>query len=807
MDEYSLPSIDFSSSNCVLCSNSLPAMPIVDGEKSFCCTGCHVVYNILSAKEQLANFEEHPLFRQALQTGLISNPDLIEQIRRSRPQIPEQEREKLHLEILDMWCPSCAEVISLFLLQHKGICHSIIDYSTDLASIEYSPRHISKDQILAIISSLGYQPHSLESGAKKAVSSDLNLRFIIAAFCSLNVMMFAYPLYATYFDYDPEGHGYYFAWLSLVTSLPVIFYSAIPIFRRFWLSLQTGLFGMETLVVVGVASSFGLSTYELLQGKTDVYFDSMTVIITLILLGKIIEAKAKFSAKESLLRLNRSLPRRGRKLLPDGKEQFVLVKEIHTGDIMRILSGEKVILDGIVLEGEGTCNESFMTGESLPVVKNAGSQVLGGSMLLQGNLLMRVTADADHSALHRIIEMVERDISGKSPYIRRADNIVKWFVPLVISIAVLTACICLVLDVQDGQKSSAQTALIRALSILLISCPCAIGIAAPLAESYLINGLAVLGAIVRNRGCLALLGNETVYIFDKTGTVTEGNFTILDGLENLNTEQIGILKGMVIHSNHLIAQSINRALCNDPIIVDKAQEQIGKGIKAVYNGVIYLLGSQSFMQQHKVELHEAVKTEEIATVVYFAQGSKLQTILTLGDRLRDGVRETLKGLIPKKTILLSGDAPSSVDTVAKACGFDLSFSKYSPLQKRDFIDQLRQKGEIVCFIGDGINDAPALTGANIGISVNSAADISIQVSDILLTTQCLPVLLNIQELAKKGRKIIRQNLFWAFFYNVIGIGLAAEGMLSPIFSAAAMMASSLMVLLNAKRLCNLSDKK
>lgn len=781
---------------CTLCSTALPTAFILDGEKTFCCTGCHVVFNILASKNALAHFEEHSLFRQALQTGLISNPQLIEQIRNSRPRVAEQEKEKLHLEILDMWCPSCAEVISLFLLQHHGICHSIVDYSTDLASIEYAPRYISKNQILSIIKSIGYRPFSLDERERKAVSTDLYLRFIISAFCSLNVMMFAYPLYATYFDYDSEGHGYFFALLGLVTSLPVLFYSAAPIFRRFILSLKTGLFGMETLVVMGVVSSFGLSTYEIWEGKTDVYFDSMTVIITFILLGKIIEANAKFSAKESMLRLNRSLPRRGRKRFEDGSERFVLVKEMEPGDLIHVLSGEKIVLDGVVVEGEGTCDESIMTGEALPVPKEVGKKVLGGSILLQGNIVVQITANADQSALQKIIEIVEKDIGTKSCYVRRADVVVKWFVPLVVGIAVVTGCFCLMYGMEM------RDALIRSVSVLLISCPCAIGIAAPLAESYLMKALVNLGAIVRNRGCLTLLGDETVYAFDKTGTVTEGSFTIVSGLENLSTEYIQMIKGMTANSNHLIAQSIHRAISENPISMDEIQEQTGNGLRGVYKGYQYFLGSAAFLQRNGITLaeEEVNESQEIATMVYFSNKTTLLAVIKLGDRLREGMQELIRGLSLKKTVLLSGDSEMAVNVVARACGFSSAKFRCSPLQKRDLIDSLRQEGEIVCFVGDGINDAPALTGANVGISVASASDISIQVSDILLTTQQLNVLPKIGAIAKKGRKIIWQNLFWAFFYNVIGIGLAAFGFLSPIFAAAAMMLSSIMVLFNAKRL-------
>lgn len=779
---------------CALCDHSLLHHPILEGDRGFCCTGCHTVFHILLAKNQLQNYQDSPIFRQALQCGLISNPALIEEIRKNTLHIPENELEKLHLEVCDMWCPACAEIIKLILQQQKGIRTCVVDYTTDLASIEFAPRYISKEKIFELISGLGYKPRTLQEAAAGTVSFDLYLRFIVAAFCSLNIMMVAYPLYATYFDYDPQDYGSLFAWVSMGLSLPVMFYSGWPILQRFWNSIKLGLFGMETLVVMGVTAAFGLSTYELFTGGTRVYYDSMTVIIVFVLLGKIIESKAKFSAKDSLLHLTRALPRRGRKRFSDGTEAFVPVKEIEVGDLVTVFAGEKIVLEGVVVEGEGMCDESLMTGESLPVPKSSGFKVLSGTVLQQGRLTFKATSTGDQSALKKIIEMVEQDITHKTLYVRSADRIVRWFVPAVIGIAFLTGILCYALALREGDKSVEQTAVLRAMAVLLISCPCAIGIAAPLAESHLLNALAGLGAIVRNRGCLRLLGRETTFICDKTGTITEGRFTILEGLEKLTTTQKEILKGISSQSIHPIASAVSCALTESPKTFSRIEEVIGKGLRA--DGEYYL-GSYDFLKMNQI----AVNEEPAAyTTIYFASKQQLLTRLVLGDRIREGASDLVKSLAPAKTVLLSGDAEAVVQAVAQKCGFNAYVSGCSPLQKRDYVDSLRAKGEIVAMLGDGINDAPALTGAHVGISVVSATDLSIQVSDILLTTDRLSTIPKIRTLAIKGRKILKQNLFWAFFYNVIGIGLAAFGWLSPIFAAFAMVASSLMVMINARRI-------
>lgn len=782
---------------CSLCGNEVRETPIIDEQKIFCCYGCHAVYHILASKKELDGYKDHPVFTQAIKYGLISNPDLLSQIQEGRPKIIKKELEKLYLEIGNMWCPSCAEVLYLILMQELGVINCVVDYATDLASIEFSPRAISKEQIFKLIQSLGYNPIKLEDSENKAISNEIYLRFIVAAFCSLNVMMFSYPLYASYFDYDPEQYGSLFAWLSFLMTLPVVTFCFWPILHKFYNAIKFGIYGMETLVVLGVTSAFILSAYELINGGVQVYFDSMTIIITFVLLGKIIETKAKFSAKDSLLRLNLAIPRRARKFLEDGSLQFVPIKEINKGDIFAVFQGEKIALDGIVTEGEGSVDESLMTGESIPLQKTHASKVVGGSILQNGRLWIRAESLDQESALHRIIQMVELGLKSKSEYQRAVDPIVAWFVPCILAIATLAFAHSMI-------QGNPEIAFVKALSILLISCPCAIGIAAPLAESYLMNGLSNLGAIVRNRGSLNSLGRETVFVFDKTGTITEGKFTVLKGLEGIGKNELSILKGMTGESLHLISLAIHKSIELKAFKISRLEEISGKGLRAFVGSDVYHLGSHEFLKQESACFEDMEKDNNTfsSSKVYFAKNLKLETVILLGDTIREGAQELVASLKPAKTILLSGDSENAVSFVAKACSIDSYYFGYSPLDKKEFIATLRESGNVVCMMGDGINDAPALTEADIGISVVTATDISIQVSDILLTTDRLLSILKIRSLALFGQSILKQNLFWAFFYNVLGVMLAVFGVLSPIFATFAMMTSSLVVLYNAKRLQN-----
>lgn len=773
-------------SQCSLCSNLCTDHLVLDDQNAFCCIGCQAVYRILSSKKQLENFEDSDLFKQAIRAGLISNPALIEQMRRTQVDVPNDEKIRLHLEIGEMWCPSCAEVIRLILLQQKGVLNCVVDYATDLASIEYAPRYISKDKIIKSIQALGYDSKTLDTAGKTRVSKWLYLRLVVAAFFSLNVMMFSYPIYASYFAADDTGTSSLFVWLAFFASLPVITFSAWPILKRFWNAFSVGIIGMESLIVLGVSSAFSLSIYEMLHGSLHVYFDSMCVIITFVLFGKVIESKAKFSAKDSLIRLTRAIPKRGRKRFENGSETFVFVKDIEVNDYLVVHTGEKIVLDGVVTEGVGSCDESVMTGEAIPVQKQQNDSVLSGTVLTQGSIVYKVTATEEETALHRIISMVEQDVGNKSVYTRAVDPIIIWFVPSVIVIAFGTAIGCFL------NGNTIEVATLRAISILLISCPCAIGIAAPLVESQLLNQLANLGAIVRNRGCLSFLGNETVFVFDKTGTITQGRFEVISGLEKLSLGQRGLLKGLVNKSSHPISVAISNALIEKPQALTSQEEVSGKGMQGRYKEDLYRLGSPEWTE---TEIQTQTETQ-----VNFTENGTLLASIILGDQLKEGAVEVVQSIKPAQTYLLSGDGKQAVNRIAQECGFDLWRARCHPLDKRNMIDELRKKGEIVGMIGDGINDSPALTGANVGISVVSASDISIQVSDLLLTTDRLEVLPQVRRLSQKGQKIIKQNLFWAFFYNVIGIGLALAGYLNPIISALAMVLSSLFVLFNARRL-------
>lgn len=775
---------------CALCAHTIKTHALCDQEKIFCCGGCLAVYNVLSHRGELSSYRESGVFQQALRSGLISNPELLAGLHKETSTPPK----KVQFYLGDLWCPSCAEVIRLVLLQERGVLDCMVDYFTDVAFLEFDPQVIGEERLIQLIRKMGYRVNPLEEVEGKQINRALWMRFGIAAFCALNLMMFAYPIYAGYFFLEGFGYSILFGWLSLAMALPVVFYCAWPLYPRVVVSSRMGILGMEALVVISVWAAFLFSTYEVVFGTMQIYYDSMAVIVALVLFGKILESKAKVSAKESAFRLAMTLPKKGRRRLTDGTELFVPLKEVAIGDLLVALTGEKIVLDGVVLEGEALIDESLLTGEAVPIPKGVGKTLIAGSLLRRGKVLYRVTANAEESRLQQIVGGVQKELQLRKEERRLTDRITAWFVPGVVGLAFFTAFFM-------WQTGSQESALLRGLSIMLIACPCAIGVAAPLAESYLMQKLAELGIIVRHRRCLDYLGKETRFVFDKTGTITRGSFRLLSGMETLSAQKRSILKGLTRCSVHPIAEALASAISDEPTPLNAVEEVIGRGLRGELNGESYYLGSSAFMREHQLAtpLIDDQKGSLISHV-YFATGKQILAVLALGDLVRSGAQECIAQLLPSPSALVSGDGEEPVAQVARQCGFSQWKSMCYPLEKRRYVEGLSEQGEIVAMVGDGVNDALALTAAHVGISVSSATDLSIQASDLLLTRSDLLLIPKIRLLACRGRRILKQNLFWAFFYNGVGLLLALTGMLTPIFAAFAMMASSLMVLYNAKRI-------
>lgn len=782
---------------CALCTTQLSAASCGEKGLLFCCHGCMAVYSILLQRGELNRYQDSALFKQAVSSGLISNPYLLETLRLEEEKKTATRSEKIHFFVPDLWCPSCADVIGWVMVQQKGVISCFVDYSTDCASIQYDPFQVSTETLFDHVRSLGYHVESITSAQSDHIPTSLWVRSTLAAFCALHLMMFSSPLYVSYWNHETIGYTSLFQILSACAALPVVTYCMLPLYRRGFAGLLVGVIGMEVLVIMSVLAAFFYSLWQLFFGENILYFDSMAVIVTLVLVGKILEMRAKFSAKEAFFQLLRALPRKGRKRFENGEERFVPLKDVSIGSMMVARSGEKIALDGEVIEGEGAVDESALRGETIPVMKRQGALVMAGSLLRQGRLCYRVVADSTQTLLQQMLNMVERDVNKKERIKRLTDQISAYFVPCILSIAALTGTYLFI------QGATSSEIVLRMLSIVLIACPCAIGIAAPLAHSYLLRAIAKHGAVVRNRNALNFLGRPTLLVCDKTGTLTLGRFTLLQGLEKLSKKNKELLKGMTSHSIHPLSNALSEAISESGEPFSHVEEVMGKGLRTTYQGKTLLLGSAAWMREagHTVPIEPVEEKEALvlSTVYFYGIDDQVHTLL-LGDHLRQGSTQLARSIHPCRMAILSGDHETAVKKVAEMCGGVAWTANCLPIDKHSYIEKQRANGEIVLMLGDGVNDTLALARAHVGISVASATEVSTHVSDVLLTHEGLEGVVQLLKLAKKGERILRQNLFWAFFYNILGIILAIAGLLSPLFAAAAMMLSSLIVLWNASRL-------
>lgn len=774
--------------SCDLCTLALSPSFHLLGDKRFCCRGCLTVYEIIHHSSQNQVSTAQNLLDQAKRIGILSDPSLLirhEEIQEIKEAIVTS-KERWHFEIRGMWCTTCAKLIELILYKSKAIYLAKVDYITDLCLVEYDPMKISKEHIIEKIQSFGYRCVSLENILERSSQKALKIKLGLSTFLSMNIMMLSYPIYENGLGIKTEGFHDLLAYISLVLSLPLIFYVGLPIFKRAFHSIKWLLFGMETLITIGVFSSFILSIIQLFKGSSLVYFDSMAMIITFVLWGRVMEDKAKSSLKEKLNSLEKMLPKKARIETKEGVYEYRPIKEVKIGQEILTFMGEQIVLDAVVVEGEAYVDESFLTGEAEPKFKGVKSGILAGSIIKSGFLRAKVVKEAQEASLYRIVQLLTLDMQNKNKDQRTLiDKICQFFVPTVVLLAFIQF-VYVVSSFGPGE------ALMRSLAVLLISCPCALSVAVTLVEASLIGKLAQKGIIVKNRLVIHLMKHIKKIIFDKTGTLTAGELKLVS-LVDLTYKEKKILKALSCLSSHPVSRALSLSLDDEPALLLNREEIAGSGVKGVFENETYYLGSKRFLK----EMGCSVENEEEGT--FFATKSRILSQFVFEDPLKTGIKDEVASISIAEKIILSGDHMKNVEKVAKAVKIDEFYAELSPFEKRAKIESWQREGKKVMMVGDGINDSLSLSGADIGISLLSGAELSCNASHVILTKSSL---IPIQELilyCKKAKKIIFQNLFWAFIYNIVGLVLAFMGVFSPIIAAICMVLSSTIVILNSRR--------
>ncbi|MCX6629898.1 MAG: heavy metal translocating P-type ATPase [Candidatus Solibacter sp.] len=770
---------------CTLCG--LPS-----GDASFCCAGCENVYAILLESGVVnsgQNFRDTELFQQSLKLGLIS-ASTGDTGQRPVPQDAETREAVFH--IAGMWCTSCGWLIEHALTKVRGIAAAEVMFSSDLLKVRYCPQYVPRDRIEESVASLGYRAtaYTGSSAPADAERKDLLLRTGIAAFLSMNVMMFSLVVYASYFEPITASYGRYIPFLLMALATPSVFYCAAPVLRVAWAGARAGVLRMESLLAMGILMAYGYSAVQSFRGDNRVYFDTVCAIVALVLTGKVIERSAKQRAARALTLLHRMMPGKVR-LVQDGRERFVSVEALQPGSVFRVKSGERMPADGTVMEGRSHTDESVLTGESAPVAKTVGDSVVSGSINTGGVLEIRATRVGAESTLARIVRTVEQAAASRTRIERSVDRVARLFIPAVLGLAVTTFAIW---QVGTGQPG---TALMHAIAVLVIACPCALGIATPLALTAAVAAAGRRGILVGDTRVLETIRAVHMLILDKTGTATFGEFALVESAGD--TSRMAELAAVEAWSEHPIAKAL-AGQTDGMLRATDVSVHAGHGITGTVNGTQYFLGNRALVDQ--LSTGSADYPHLSGSIVYFGWDGEVRGALSFGDRVRPEAAALCADLRRRgiRTMLLSGDTRDATAGIASQIGADEWTAEALPERKVTIIRELQQQGKVVAMIGDGVNDAPSLAQADLGIALGTGADIAMQAAPLVLMGRSLAAVTETLDLARRTFTIVRQNLFWAFAYNVVGISLAMAGILNPILAAAAMVLSSLSVIGNSRRL-------
>jgi len=727
--------------------------------------------------------------------------------------------KELELKIGGMHCAGCAAGIEKGLSGLQGIKQANVNFAVGTASIDYEPDLVAEDKIRAKISELGYS-------SQKATTANLSLddeirearRSLIISIIltipvlliSMSGMVLSNPLLS------PEATGI----VLFILDLPILFYAGRSIFTDAWNQTRHFRANMNSLIALGSLAAFLYSTYVV--GETlfssgiitvHYYFESAAMIITLILLGRFLENRARSKARDSIGALLRLRPDKALAVI-DGRETEINTSEIKPGMEIIVKPGEKIPADGKIIEGTPSINESMLTGESVPVDKSDGDQVIGGSVNGNSGFRFKVTVSGEDTFLAGIIRLVTEAQGRKAPVQRLADKIAGIFVPIVLLIAVATLAVWYLVDPTSSMVIRAP------IAVLIIACPCALGLATPTAVLAGTGRAARRGIYIRGGDILENSARADHIIFDKTGTLTEGKFEVMQ-LKAVSDEQEDKLLTLAASaesgSNHPLAMSIVvRARQKKMKLLSPRNltEFPGFGIKADVDGNTVLVGNTATMEKENVDLSLLAESAEEQmslgrTVVYVASDGLPLGYISMGDKVKEEAIEVVEKLKSsgRTVIMLTGDNHRTAKGVANSLGIEKFEAAVKPDQKAVIVETFRRADRNVIMVGDGINDAPALAAANIGVALGSGTDVAMESADIILVRDDLNSLVEALDISRMTFRTIKQNLFWAFFYNVIAIPLAAGLFysilgwgLSPVVAAGAMAFSSLFVVTNSLRL-------
>jgi Cu+-exporting ATPase len=734
--------------------------------------------------------------------------------------------EHVELPITGMTCASCANRIERKLNKLDGVSASV-NYATEKATVEFDPEAVAPSQLVEAVEAAGYRAalpaaESAEAGEAEDATAPLRRRLLVSAVLSLPVLLLS-MIPALQFEN--------WQWLALQLATPVVVWGAWPFHRAAWANLRHASATMDTLISVGVLAAWLWSLYALFVGDAgmagmtmklsftasggdEIYLETAAVVTTFLLAGRYFEARAKRRAGAALTALLELGAKDVAVLAADGSEQRIAIEQLAVGDRFVVRPGEKVATDGVIEQGTSAVDQSLLTGESVPVEKQPGDEVAGATVNAGGRLVVRATKVGTDTALAQIARLVTAAQTGKAPVQRLADRISGVFVPVVIGLSLAT------LGFWIGAGEPLEFAFTAAVAVLIVACPCALGLATPTALLVGTGRGAQLGLLIKGPEVLESTRRVDTIVLDKTGTVTTGRMALAevalaDGEDR--AEVLRLAGALEDASEHPIARAIARAAREElgtrdepgalPAVESFANRE-GRGVEGVVDGHGVQVGRPSLMADWSLTVPAALDAARQAaeargrTAVLAAWDGRVRAVLVVADTVKPSSAQAVASLreLGLRPVLLTGDNETTARAVAAEVGIDEVIAEVLPGDKADVIRRLQAEGRVVAMVGDGVNDAPALAQADLGLAIGTGTDVAIEASDLTLVSGDLRAAADAIRLSRSTLRTIKQNLGWAFGYNVAAIPLAAVGLLNPLIAGAAMALSSVSVVANALRL-------
>ena len=796
-----------------------PSRMIQENNLHFCCKGCQGVYHLLQT-EHLESFYDK-LGNKTIAPPLeMSNDDLSkfdsESFAKTYIKKDADGFCKIDLIIEGIHCAACIWLNEKILNETNGVLEANINFTNNKAKIIWDEEVISLSKIIEHIRAIGYNAYAYDANVadEKASASkrDYFIRMMIAVFATMNIMMLSVAKYSGFFTGITDEVKHLIHLGEFILTTPVLFYSGWIFFKGAYFGLKNRILNMDFLVSSGATLTYIYSIYIFLGGAGESYFDSVTMIITFVLIGKYLEVLGKKGAVDTLDKIKSQIPLQST-IIKEGKKVDVAVEDIAIGDIVELKDGEKASVDGVVIKGESSFDESSISGEALPVSKSINDMIVSGTLNQGSTIQYKVSKTYEDSTFNSIVTLLEDSLNSKPHIEHKANEVSKGFSVAILSLAILTFIVWYFFGLDLGfdydGANHFEKSFIVAISVIVIACPCALALATPIASLIGVSELAKKGLLFKEAKFIEELARASKVVLDKTGTLTNGELRVVKmRLMDKNIHKLNLLYSLLDASSHPISCSVKKHLLQKyPDLEHKDLDHIksikSKGMVANYTNIenksFKLLGGNiELMRANKIHY----KFESEHSVYLFAINGRVVATFELEDTIKEDAKSFVQTLQQRdlEVIMLTGDNEQVASKIAKEVGITNFKANVNPIEKADFIKQLRSQGETVIMAGDGVNDVVALSHANVGVAMGSGSDISINVSDIVLLNNSLQSLKESFLISAKTYKFIKQNLALSLIYNMVTIPLAMAGFVMPLVAALSMSLSSLLVVANSLRI-------